>query len=137
MSRSRSSVGKVQAASDRDWKAAAWLLERRFRARWARQVETPAEGPSENQTSLHAHQHLHINFDTIETPVLEFIHRHRLEFGTDPTKDLFFNEFSREPSPEEAKLLSEAKRRALEAVATRPVSIPEPGQVSTLATMVQ
>ena len=109
---------QVQAAAEKDWKAAAWLLERRFRARWARQVETPAEGPSENQTSLHAHQHLHINFDTIETPVLEFIQRHRTEFGKDPTKDLFFNKFSREPSPEEAKLLSEAKPTPLDPTET-------------------
>ena len=111
-------VGKVQAAAEKDWKAAAWLLERRFRTRWARTVETPAEGPSENQTSLHAHQHLHINFETIETPVLEFIQRHRTEFGTDPTKDLFFNKFSREPSPEEAKLLSEAKPTPLDPTET-------------------
>ena len=77
-------------------------------------METPAEGPSENQTSLHAHQHLHINFDTIETPVLEFIQRHRTEFGEDPDWDIFKSQFNREPSKEEQKLLTEPKPTPLD-----------------------
>ena len=103
---------KVEESTD--WRAGAWLLERRFRARWARNAEPPqAEGPVE-KGALHQHQHLHINFDTIETPVLEFIHRYRLEFGEDPDWDIFKSQFNREPSKEEQKLLTEPKPTPLD-----------------------
>ena len=98
-------LGKVQAAADRDWKAAAWLLERRFRARWARQTDPPAEGTSENQT-LHQHQHVHLDLTRISTPTLEFIARHTREIGRKPTIDEFRSYFDRKPDEREVKLLA-------------------------------
>ena len=39
-------VSQVEAAAGQDWKAAAWLLERRFPERWARHRRLPDEAPA-------------------------------------------------------------------------------------------
>ncbi len=44
-------------------RTAAWLLERRFRARWARKVELPAEGSVEGRTF---HQNVHV--EVVDSP---------------------------------------------------------------------
>jgi len=95
---------QVQAAAEKDWKAAAWILERRYRSRWARQVEPPPEGPSESQTP-HLHQHLHLDLTRIPTPTLEFIVRSTKELGRKPTIDEFRGYFDRPPDEREVELL--------------------------------
>ncbi len=99
---------QVQAAAEKDWKAAAWILERRYRSRWARTVEPPEEGPSEKQT-LHQHQHVHLELARVPTPTLEFIVRHTKELGRKPTIDEFQSYFHRKPDEREVKLLEPPK----------------------------
>ena len=95
---------QVRAGADKDWKAGAWLLERRYRSRWARQVEPPPEGPSEKQT-LHRHQHVHLELDRVPTETLHFIVRTTKELGHKPTIDDFRGYFDRAPDEREIKLL--------------------------------
>ena len=103
----------IRQHSAKDWKAAKYLLERRFTKDWGdpgAASRTSGVLEAANGTpEVHNHQHLHVVFDQIETPVLEFIQRHRAEFGEDPDWDIFKGQFGREPNKEEQKLLTEPK----------------------------